>query len=180
MWGGANVQHNEWFTTFRGAGQGMWLEMKHKRLMTKCRLWYQQGQQCLESSVPEPLSSFCFHLLCGRSHKVTLGVTASARLALGSCSGGSYKWLWKIKTAGGRMLCTDPNVGVCFALSPRDGCDQKVLDAITSPGDRAAVQRSLVPSELRSCWKDKIDVILEGEDLRSKANKVIEFPLLIV
>lgn len=49
------------------------------------------------------------------------------------------------------MLCTDPNVGVCFALSPRDGCDQKVLDAITSPGDRAAVQRSLVPSELRSC-----------------------------
>lgn len=82
---------------------------------------------------------------------MTLRVTASVRLALGSCSGGSHKLLWKIKTAGGRMLCTDPNVGVCFAPSPRDGCDQKVLDAITSPGDRAAVQRSLVPGELRPC-----------------------------
>lgn len=82
---------------------------------------------------------------------MTLRVTASVRLALGSCSGGSYKLLWKIKTAGGRMLCTDPNVGVCFAPSPRDGCDEKVRNAITSPGDRAAVQRSLVPGELRPC-----------------------------
>lgn len=139
--------------------------------MTKCRLWYQQGQQCLTLSVPKPLSSFCFHLLCGRSHKVTLGVTASVLLALGSCNGGSYKLLWKIKTAGGRMLCTDPNVGVYFAPSPRDGCDQKVLDAIILPGDRAAVQGSFVPSELRPCWKDKIDVKLEGEDLRSKSKQ---------
>lgn len=111
----------------------------------------------------EPIHSFSFYLLCGRSLLMTPWVTTFVHRAL--------KLQWKpVQITGGNNTSRrenavnwQPNVIIHFAACVRDGCEHKVGDVIILPGDEAAVWSPLEPGELRLYWKDKSYMILERE-----------------
>lgn len=114
----------------------------------------------LKSKRPgEPINSSSSFLLCGRSLLIT-----RKHSMLWSFSGSLCKLLGENKNSRRENgVNWHPNVIVHFAPCVRDGCHQKVVDAIILPGDGAAVWRPLEPSKLRLYWKDRIYMVIERE-----------------